>query len=409
MRTLASLRHRNYRLYWSGQMFSLVGTSMQTIGQAWLVLQMTQSAWQLGIVGALQALPILLFTLIGGVFADRWPKRRVLLCTQLAAMVQAFVLWALVATGTIQIWHMYVLALVLGIAHSLGTPVSRAFIVELVGREDLPNGIALNTSLSNLTRVVGPGIGGVIIAASGVTILFLLNALSFLAVLLGLALIRSRELYAQGKNPSSATRKSTWQSAREGLDYVGQTSAALWLVLVAGLALLFGSNFGVLLPLFATDVLHAGPTGFGFLSAATDAGALISSLWLASSRRKPTIRGVLIGTLIFGVVEAAFAVSRIYVLSVVLIALVGAAEFAFAAQSMTAIQLVTPDHLRGRVMSVQVLFFDGSLPLGYLLVGWLSALCGPSTALLVGASLSLIVAGAGWIWRGPAELSFASA
>ncbi|HEV2659911.1 MAG TPA: MFS transporter, partial [Ktedonobacteraceae bacterium] len=189
MRAITSLRQRNFRLFLFGQMISLIGSWMQSIGQAWLVLELTHSAWQLGMVGALQALPILFLSIFGGVFADRWPKRRVLLVTQTAAMLQALLIWALIATGVVQLWHIYVLALLLGITNSLDKPTRQAFVVEMVGREDLPNAVALNSSLTTLARIVGPGIGGIIIATSGVSMLFLLNALRFLAVIAGLALI----------------------------------------------------------------------------------------------------------------------------------------------------------------------------------------------------------------------------
>src|SRR5947207_7998481 len=161
LRALTSLRQRNFRLYWYGQIISLIGSGMQSIGQAWLVLELTHSPWQLGLVGALQAVPVLLFSLVGGVFADRWPKRRVLLVTQAAAMIQALLLWALIATGTTQLWHLYVLAMLLGLTDSLNKPVSRSFVVEMVGREDLPNALALNSSLSTLARIVGSGLGGI--------------------------------------------------------------------------------------------------------------------------------------------------------------------------------------------------------------------------------------------------------
>ena len=381
-----------------------MGTYMQSIGQAWLVLELTHSGWQLGLVGALQALPVLFFSIFGGVFADRWPKRRVLLVTQVAAMLQALLLWALIATGTVQLWHIYVLAPLLGLTNSLYLPAIRAFVVELVGREDLPNAVALNFSLSILARIVGPGLGGIIIAASSVTVLFLINALSFLPVIVALALIKRNALHTRALQPGSAVgRQNTWQSLREGLDYVWKTPAVLWVIVVVGLVLLFGSNFNVVLPLFATDILHVGARGFGFLSAALSVGALLASLWLAWSNRQPTIRRVLIVMLVFGVLEAVFAFSRIYLLSLVLIASVGFTENAFAAEALTTLQTIAPDHLTGRVMSVQVLFFDGSLPLGYLLMGWLSSLYGPSIALLIGALLSLLVAGAGWLWRKSAE------
>ena len=408
LRTFASLRQRNYRLYWSGQLISVMGTMMQSIGQAWLVLELTQSGWQLGLVGALQALPILLFSLFGGIFADRWPRRRVLLVTQSAAMLQAFLLWILIASGTLQLRHLYLLALLLGLTNSLGRPASQAFVVELVGRENLPNAVALNSSLSTLARIAGPGLGGIIIAASGVSLLFLLNAFSFLPVILGLALIDSCELHAQ-VSQVARERQSAWQSLRQGVDYIWKAPAILLLIPVVGLVLLFGSNFNVVLPLFATDVLHRGAEGFGFLSAATGIGALLAALWLAWSNQQPSIRRVLLGMLIFGVLEALFAVSRIYLLSLVLIASVGFTEETFAMHAMTALQTVIPDHLRGRVMSVQILFFDGSLPLGYMLMGWLASLFNAPIALFTGASLCLLVAGAGWLWRRPAEKDFAQA
>jgi MFS family permease len=409
LRAITSLRQRNFRLFWFGQMISLIGSGMQSIGQAWLVLELTRSAWQLGLVGALQALPILFLSIFGGVFADRWPKRRVLLVTQTAAMLQALLLWALIVTGSVQLWHIYVLALLLGITNSLDKPTRQAFVVELVGREDLPNAVALNSSLTTLARIVGPGIGGIIIAASVVSMLFLLNALSFLAVIAGLALVNTRELHAQALPGSNAgERQKTWQSLREGVDYIWKTPTVLVVILVVGLVLLFGSNFNVLLPLFATDVLHVGATGFGLLSAAIGVGSLLAALWLAWDNSAPTLRRVLVGALLFSVLEVVFAVSRSYLLSLALIASIGFMETAFAFQAITMLQTIAPDHLRGRVMSVLVLFFDGSLPLGYMLMGWLSALYGASIAMLIGALLSLLIVGAGWLWRKPAKVAEAT-
>lgn len=388
-----------------------MGIWMQLIGEAWLVLELTNSAWQLGLVGALQALPILLFSIFAGVLADRWPKRGVLFVMQMAAMIQAAVLWALVATGAIQVWEIYVLALLLGLTNSLSRPVSRAYLVELVGREHLPNASALNSAVSSLARIVGPGVGGVIIAASGVSALFLLNALSFLPLLAAIALIDTRELHGQvalGPNVDGRRDATTWQSLHEGLAYVWRSPAVLLLLLVAGLVLLFGSNFNVVLPLFATDVLHVGATGFGLLSAATGVGALLAAFWLAWGNRQPTIRGVLSIMLAFGVLEAAFAVSGLFAVSLALITAVGFTEEAFAVQAMTTLQAIAPDRLRGRVMSVQALFFDGSLPLGYVLMGWLAGLYGAPAAVLIGALLSLLVVGAGWLWRHPAEKDMAA-
>src|SRR5256885_2982160 len=204
-RAFVALRHRNFRLFWFGQLISLIGTWMQSIGQAWLVLQLTHSAWLLGVVGALQFLPIMLFSLFGGVLADRLPKRRVLLFTQSFAMLQAAVLWILVASGQIQIWEVLVLASLLGLTNSVDMPTRQAFVVEMVGREDLPNAIALNSSVFNLARVVGPGLGGLIIAWQGEASLFLLNALSFIPVIAGLSLIDLRQLHALVKHKQQET------------------------------------------------------------------------------------------------------------------------------------------------------------------------------------------------------------
>ena len=273
LRAFLALRHRNFRLFWFGQMISLMGTWMQTIGQAWLVLQLTHSAWLLGIVGALQFLPVMLLSLFGGVLADRLPKRTVLLFTQSFAMLQAAVLWILVATGEVRLWHVLVLATLLGLTNSIDMPTRQAFVVEMVGREDLPNAIALNSSLFNLARIVGPGIGGLIIAWAGVAPLFLLNAISFIPVIIGLALIDLRGLYARkehivGGKGASAPRQSTMQSLREGLAYVVNTPSIFLIITVIGIVSLFGINFNVVLPLFATNVLNVGAEGFGFISSA---------------------------------------------------------------------------------------------------------------------------------------------
>src|SRR5579859_2472018 len=204
LRAFVALQHRNFRLFWFGQLISLIGTWMQIIGQAWLVLQLTHSAWLLGVVGALQFLPVMLLSLFGGVLADRVPKRKVLLFTQSFALLQATVLWTLVATGEVRIWHVLVLATLLGLTNSLDMPTRQAFVFELVGREDLPNAIALNSSLFNLARIVGPGIGGLIIAWLGVAPLFLLNAISFIPVIIGIALIDMKRLHAQVKHKDLA-------------------------------------------------------------------------------------------------------------------------------------------------------------------------------------------------------------
>ncbi|HEX7734229.1 MAG TPA: MFS transporter [Ktedonobacteraceae bacterium] len=409
-RALISLRHRNFRLFWFGQMVSLVGTWMQTTGQAWLVLEITHSAWQLGIVGALQFLPILLFSIFGGVFADRWPKRNVLLFTQSAAMVQAVILWALAASGHVQIWEIYLLALLLGTTNSFDMPTRQSFVVEMVGREDLPNAVALNSSIFNLARILGPGMGGLVIAFSNVTTLFLLNALSFIAVIISLSMIHGRELHSVSRRTNErGGHVKTWQSLGEGMAYIKRTPSVLLIILVVGTVSLFGINFNVVLPLFADQVLNVGAIGYGLLSSTIGVGALLSALWIAWSNRQPGIKSMLFSTLTFSVLLALFSVSRIYQLSLALILCVGFAQIAFSALANTALQSITPDHLRGRVMSVYMAFFAGSTPVGNLLIGGLSILGGPSIAQLICAILALIAAMAGWIWHKPAEKDFAKA
>lgn len=411
LRTFVALRHRNFRLFWCGQLISLIGTWMQTTAQAWLVLLLTHSAWLLGVVGALQFLPVMLFSLFGGVLADRVPKRTALLFTQSFAAVQAAALWILVATGTVQLWHILVLAALLGITNSVDMPTRQAFVVEMVGREDIPNAVALNSSLFNTARILGPGIGGLLIARLGVAPLFFLNAISFLPVIAGLALIDTSKLHALARQAAatlSTPKQTTLQSLREGLTYVIRTPAILLIITVIGTISLFGINFNVILPLFATDVLHSGATGFGFLSSAIGLGALVSALWLAWSNKRPNITEMLVAALIFCVLEVCFALSHWYVLSLFLIAAVGFAQIAFTTVANTTLQTVTPDYLRGRIMSVYMLVFAGSIPVGNLFTGGLAHLFSTPVALLAGAGLSLAAAVVGWVLRAPAEKSIAT-
>jgi MFS family permease len=408
LRIFAALRHRNFRLFWFGQLISLIGTWMQMTAQAWLVLELTHSAWLLGLVGALQYLPVMLFSLFGGVLADRLPKRTVLLFTQSSAAIQAALLWILVVTGTVQLWHLLLLAVLLGVTNSLDMPTRQAFVFEMVGREELLNAIALNSSLFSTARIVGPGMAGLLIVQFGLAPLFMLNAISFLPVILGIALIDSNTLLTQVKQATTAPHKpTTLQKLREGLTYVIHTPEILLIITVVGAVSLFGINFNVVLPLFATDVLHSGAAGFGFLSSAIGLGALLSALYLAWSNKRPSMTHMLLAALIFSVLEALFALSHWYMLSLLLIAAVGFAQVVFTTIANTTLQTVTPDYLRGRIMSVYMLVFVGSNPVGNLFTGGLAHLFGSSISLLVGAGLSLTAAIVGSALRAPAEKSIA--
>lgn len=406
-RLFVAFRHRNFRLFWFGQFISLPGSWMQSTGQAWLVLQLTHSAWLLGIVEALQFLPMLLFSLFGGVLADRFPKRRLLLFTQSGALLQAVVLWLLVATSTIQLWHLFILASWWGLMNAIDVPARQSFVVELVGRSDVPNAISLNSSQFSVARMVGPGLGGLIIAWLGVTPLFLVNALSFVPVLTALALMDASLFHAVVIQRERG-RTNTLQSLREAMTYVVRTPSVLLIITVIGIVSLFGINFNVVLPLFATNVLHVGSVGFGLLAAAFGLGALIAGLWLAWGNKQASITYMLGGAILFCVLESLFAFSHWYLLSLLLIAAVGFAQITFSATANTTLQTVTPDHLRGRVMSLYVLVFAGTTPVGNLFTGGLALLLGPPIALLAGAGLSGTAAITGWVLRAPAEQSRAT-
>ena len=404
-RTFVALHHRNYRLFFFGQMISQIGTWMQLTAQAWLVLQLTHSALLLGVVSLLQYLPVMIFSLYGGVLADRVPKRTLLLVTQSISLVQAGVMWLLVITGTIQVWHILLLVALLGITNALDSPARNAFINEMVGREDLPNAVALNSSLVNMARVLGPGLGGVLIALFGVTPLFLLNALSFIAVIIGLFMIDPRTLYALPGKRTDDKKLSMFQSLREGLSYSWHMPAVLLIIGLIGGVALFGITFNVMLPLFATEVFHAGATGYGFIAAAYGLGALFSALWVAWGNRKPTIRFLLSAAFVFGILEIVFALSHFYILSFPLLIGIGFAQIVMTATAATAVQTVAPNSLRGRIISVYLLVYAGALPLGNFLAGALTTRIGVPTTFLIGGILCLVVACIGWLLRKPAEKS----
>lgn len=405
-----ALRQRNYRLYFVGQLINIMGSAMQLVGQTWLVLQLTHNAFQLGLVGALQLLPTLLFSVFAGVLADRWPKRAILISMYAVSALQGFIVWWLAQTHAIQLWHLYLLAPLLGLANCIAQPARFSFVLEMTGREDLPNAVALNSTLMNLARILGPGIGGVIIATSGVSSLFLLNGISYLAIILALALMNPRELHIAATQPiDSGGRPSAWLSLREGFSFIWHTPALTLAIVVVGLHLLFSSNFNVLLPLFATDVLHAGPKVYGFLIAAMGAGSLLAALVLAWGKLKSTIASVLLFGALVCAAEIALSASRWFIPSLVALVIIGVGEEAMVTLAMTLIQLITPHAMQGRVNSVNILFLDGTVPPGYLMTGWAAGLFGVPITMALGALLALAVVAIGWLFRAPAQKSVAEA
>lgn len=390
--TFRALRNRNYRLFYFGQTISLSGTWMQTIAQAWLVLQITDSKVALGTVTMLQFLPITILVLFAGVIADRVPKRNFIVCTQTLAMAQAFVLAALVWTGVVQLWHIYVLALVLGLANALEQPTRQAFVVEMVGKDDLMNAVALNSGMFNAARLVGPAIGGFIIATLGVKTAFLLNGISFLPVIAGLLMIRAAELYAPRRKTQG--RIDPIGELREGLAYAFRTPAALLIVILVAIIGTFGYNFTVVLPLVDRYVLNQGSVGLGFMTAAVGLGALISALALAG-REQATRSTLFAGATAFSLLLGAVAISQWFVVTLLFLLLLGVANTAFSATANTSLQVTAPDHLRGRVMALYMLLFAGSTPIGGYLTGVLAQYLGVSAAVGIEAALSLVGVAAG--------------
>jgi MFS family permease len=348
-----------------GQSISLIGTWMQTIAQGWLVLELTDSKAQLGVVTMLQFLPIMVFVLFAGVVADRVRKRDFLMLTQAVAMAQALILAVLVITDTVEMWHVYILAFVLGLSNAFDMPTRQSFAIEMVGRDDLLNAVALNSSMFNSGRLLGPAIGGLIITVAGVETAFLINGLSFIPVMISLSLIRTSELYAVGRGKVAA---NPLRELREGISYAWRTpSIRLTIILVAVIGM-FGYNFTVMIPLISRYVLHEGAAAFGFLTAAVGLGSLCAALML-TSRKSSTRYQLFAGASAFSALLACVAISQNLYLTLAFLVGVGLAGTTFATTANTSIQLATPDELRGRVVSLYMLLFAGSTPIGGLIMG----------------------------------------
>ncbi len=374
LKTLFSaLRHRNFRLFWSGQLVSLIGTWMQNVGQAWLVLELTQSSFKLGVVSALQFLPMLFLSFFTGPFIDYIPKRRIIIGTQTVMMLLAFILATLVWTGTIRYWHIVVLATILGIVNTIDMPARQAFIIEMVGKEDLMNAIALNSSIFNAARAVGPAIAGLLIGAAGTAFCFFVNGLSFLAVLWGLLLMHFGE-------PISESRKSyhVVKDIREAVTYIRNAPVVLITILLVSVVSIFGTNFNVLVPVFARQELHRDAEAFGFLMSSFGCGALIGAVSLAAfSRYGPKPFLLLGGGMALSLFLILIGFQKSFGLSALLLSLSGWAMVTFFGMANTTVQLNTEDRLRGRVMSLYTLAFGGLTPFGSIFAGsfahWLKA------------------------------------
>jgi MFS family permease len=359
------------------------GTWMQRVAQDWLVLSLTHgSGTALGITTGLQFLPLLLFGLYGGVLADRFPKRRVLMITQAVMGVLALVLGVLAITGTAQVWHVYALAFGLGVATVVDNPTRQTFAVEMVGPSDLSNAIALNSAIFNTARIVGPAIAGVLIAAIGTGPVFMVNAASFGAVLVGLYLMREDELHTKTRVPRAKGQ------LREGLRYVRERRDLVMLLIIVFFVAAFGMNFQMTTALMSRQVFDSGASSFGLASTMLAVGAVLGSL-LAARRKRPRMRLMLVSAAFFGVLEIVSGVMPSYDLFLVMLVPTGLALLTFNTTANAVMQLSVPARMRGRVMGLYMLVFAGSSPIGAPLLGWLAEVFGPRSGLVIGGVVSL--------------------
>jgi MFS family permease len=385
-----------FRWYWSIQLISGVGTWAQAVAQSWLVLELTHSAVMLGTVTMLQFLPLLIFPLLGGVIADRLPRRRMLIATQSAAMIQALLLGALVATGTVQLWEVAVLALLLGLTNAFNNPAAQAFVPELVGPELVADAVAINSIQFNLARMVGGAVGGIAVAWWGIAGALFLNAASYLPAIVVLALIRPRHVTVRQHRPEVRLVKEL----TEGLRYAVSTPSVRPVVALFGVVGLLGFNWQVALPLLAV-ALHGGVTGFGTLMSALGAGSLVAGVVLARNRR-PSERRLAMGGLAMGVLLVLLGVSSWYGASLVIMVAAGFAGVVASVTANTLLQIRTPDALRGRIMSIYVLLMGGTTPIGAFLLGSIAGGWGIQVGLLVFGTLPILAIAGIQLRRRPA-------
>ncbi|MGW6692922.1 MFS transporter [Rhodococcus sp. NPDC054953] len=386
--TFSSLAIPNYRRYYTGQAVSMIGTWMQSVAQAWLVLQLTGSGTALGSVVALQTLPVLLFGPYGGVVADRLDKRRLMIGLQSMMGLLALVLGVLTVTDTVELWHVYLLAFLLGLNNSFENPARQSFVLEMVGPEDLRNAVSLNSVLVNAARAVGPAVAGLVIAAGGLGVCFLVNALSFVAVVVSLA-----RLDVAALRPSPPAPREAGQ-LREGLRYVARTPELLVPLLMMALVGCLAYEFQVVLPVLARDTFGGEASVYGFMTAAMGVGAVLGGLAVAA-RGRTGIPALIASSAVFGVAIAAAALAPTLWIELVLLVAVGAASVGFLSVGNSTLQLEAAPHMRGRVMALWSVAFLGSTPIGGPIAGAVAEHFGGRAGLLMGAVACLIAAGLG--------------
>lgn len=380
-----SLRTRNYRLWASGQLVSLAGTWMQRVAQDWLVLTLTGGdAVALGVVSALQFGPTLVLSVWGGVLADRYDKRRIILATQVLMALCALALGVLDLGGVVALWHVYVIALALGCVSAVDAPVRQSFVVEMVGRDQLTNAVGLNSMTFNLARIVGPAAAGLMIAAVGTGWVFLVNVGTFAAVVAGLLAMRTAELH---RAPRTAREPG---QVRAGVRYVAGRADLRVVMVLVGLVATFGLNFPITLALMARNVFGRGSESYGLLLTALAVGTLVGATLAARRTRVPRTRVLLGSAVVFGVLEVAVALMPSYGLVAVVLVPTGIASLTFTTTAMSTVQLAVPAEVRGRVMGVFMLCTLGGTPVGAPLLGWLANAFGGRAPIVFGGVVSLL-------------------
>ncbi len=395
--TLRALRHRNFQLFFSGQLISLIGTWMQTVAQAWLVYRLTKSPLLLGSVGFASQFPVFLVAPLGGITADRVNRQRLIIATQTAALILAGILAWLTLTGRVHVWHIFALAALLGVVNAFDIPGRQSFLIDMVGKEDLMNAIALNSSMFNGARIIGPAIAGILVAKIGEGWCFAANSISYIAVIVGLLLMHVHCAPRASKN-------SPIEDIVEGFRWVNHTRVIRALLLLLGLVSLVGMPYTVLMPIFADRILHGGARGLGILMGATGVGALFGALTLAAKTGgvKGLGRWVAISCMSLGISLFCFSFSTSLWLSVALLLPVGYSMMLQMACSNTLIQTMVPDQLRGRVMSLYSMMFMGMAPFGAFFGGALAHRIGAPITVAVGGVACVI--GAIWFGRALPEL-----
>ncbi|MFE9039886.1 MFS transporter [Streptomyces sp. NPDC012421] len=383
--TFSSLSIRNYRLFFTGAIVSNTGTWMARITQDWLVLSLTGSAAAVGITTALQFLPMLLFGLYGGVIADRYPKRRLLLVSQAALGLCGLALAALTLSGQVQVWHVYLIAFLLGMVTVVDNPARQSFVSELVGPDRLRNAVSLNSANFQSARLIGPAVAGVLIAGIGSGWAFLVNGLSFLAPLAALWLMRTSELHKVERAPRGKGQ------LREGLRYVAGRPDLIWPIALVGFIGTFGFNFPIWLTAFSEEVFHVGAGTYGFLNTLMAAGSLAGAL-LAARRGSTRLRMLVIAAGVFGVLEIAAAFSPSFWLFALLLVPIGMIGLTVNVTANSAVQMATDPVMRGRVMSLYMMVFAGGTPIGAPLLGWVTDTYGARAGFATGGLVSLTAA-----------------